>query len=127
MLLLSRDALAALLVCDEARLGLEGGGAGRANSEAGLEEMLATLALRTGARGGGCEGEATTDCRFVVKVADLGFGAMTLAGRGRGAVAGGLTFGVAARCGVDGGAGWEIILVMLESRMNKPWPGGQLK
>lgn len=93
--------------------------------------MLATLALRVGPRRFDWDEIAATDCRLVIVgglVGAPGFGAMTLEGRALGVVVGGFGFG-AAFLGVEGGggAGCDIMLAMLESRMNNPWPGGHVK
>ena len=111
-------------------LGRDAGGAGRELSAGGLLEILATLALRAGPRRAAWAGRPTTDCRlFTVGLAGgPGFGATTLGGRALGVVVGGFGFG-AADLGVEGGggAGCDIIAAILESRMNKPWPGGHEK
>lgn len=121
-----------MLLTDEARLGRGGACAARELSAGGLLEILATLALRVGPRRADWEGRPATDCRLVGAAglvgAALGLAAMTLEGLALGVVAGAFGFG-AADFGVEGGggAGCDNIAVILESRMNKPWPGGHVK
>lgn len=150
--LLSRLALPALLVTEDARLGLEVDGVGREgsgregsgredsgrengardDSAAELLDVLATLALRTGPREGGCDVEgAATDCRLlnvVVLVVVVGLGATTLDGRALGVVGGAFVLETARGVGGAGaGAASERMLTMLVSRMNSPWRGAQVK
>jgi hypothetical protein len=154
--LLSRVAFPALLVTEDARLGLEADGVGREDSgretsgredsaredsgrengaredsAAELLDVLATLALRIGPREGGCDVEgAATDCRLLsaVVLVAVDLGATTLEGRALGVVGGACDLDATRGVGVGGvGAASEVMLAILVSRMKRPWRGAQVK
>jgi hypothetical protein len=118
---------------EDERLWRELDGAGRTEGSDGAVVALAVLGVRAGVRRLLFEAAGATDCRRVTAEALEGvLGAATLVGRAR--LVGALGRVVVGACCVeaaalldDGAGASERIWVMLESRMNSPWPGAHEK